>query len=62
MMKSKKNGKPKLFCPVCLSTEISDFIGFISAGYKCKNCGYVGNFFLENYVIGKEHKKNRKDI
>lgn len=48
------------FCPVCGSTEIEPYAGFVSASYKCKKCGYVGNFFPEKVKRGEKGKKRFK--
>ncbi len=48
--------KKALFCPVCGSEDIAPYAGFVSASYKCKKCGFVGNFFLEKTKRQKEGK------
>ncbi|OYT41690.1 hypothetical protein B6U80_00695 [Candidatus Pacearchaeota archaeon ex4484_26] len=63
--KSLKSATSIRFCPICKSTNVVPYAGFISACYKCKNCGYVGNFFLEKIKrnpIKKNKKRNQKDL
>ncbi len=43
-------------CPQCGSNELVPEIGGATGQWRCKNCGYVGSFFIEKTVDEKESK------
>ena len=45
------------FCPACKTASLTAYSGFITGSYQCKNCGYVGSFFIEKIAKAKQMKK-----
>jgi len=46
-----------LICPRCKSNKIVLANGGITGKYRCKNCGYIGNFIIEKILKRKSLKK-----
>ncbi len=46
-------------CPQCGSFNLVPEIGGATGLWRCKNCGYVGSFFVEQTVDEKMLKKTK---
>lgn len=44
-------------CPQCGSVNLVPEIGGATGQWKCKSCGYIGSFFIEQTIDEKELKK-----
>ena len=47
-------------CPKCGSFNLVQEIGGMTGAWKCKSCGYVGSFFIEQTIDEKDLKKIKK--